>query len=205
MNDDILITFGSAVKARGARGFQGYGLLFGGIDLDGESFPPHVNLELDGRVSLPTYWCHSLDPKVGNRKLADAAFKVTSEGLYVSGEFRRLDDVENQIMSEIHRGTIGFSSGSSPHLVRKQKRGAVTEIVSWPISEISLTPKPVEPRTKALPLKALKDLLARDAGAEYETMMQSFYNERAEAAWQHFCDLRATFELQKRGVYVDEN
>jgi phage head maturation protease len=202
MNDDILISFGSSVKARGARGFQGYGLLFGGIDLDGESFPEHVNLELDGRVSLPTYWCHSLDPKVGNRKLADADFKITSQGLYVSGEFRRLDAVENQIMSEIHRGTIGFSSGSSPHLVRKQKRGAVTEIVSWPVAEISLTPKPVEPRTKALPLKALKDLLARDAGAEYETS-QEYYNERAEAEWQRFCDLRARFELQQRGIYVD--
>ncbi len=106
-------------------------------------------------------------------------------------------------MSEIHRGSIGFSSGSSPHLVRKQKRGAVTEITSWPVSEISLTPKPVEVRTKAFPLKALKDLMARDYdGAEYETI-QAFYDARGEIAWQEFCDLRARFELQQRGIYVD--
>jgi phage head maturation protease len=172
MTDDSLITYGSAIKAVGSRGFSGHAIIFGGADQEGDSFFPDCDLGLEGRVSLPAYWCHALDPEIGNRKFSDVDFKVTSEGLFVRGEFKRLDRVEEELLTAINKGRLGFSSASTPHLVRKRKRGAVNEITTWPLSEISLTPNPVEKRTKVLPLKSIKawsleDLLAvRDYEAE---------------------------------------
>lgn len=209
MNDATLVSFGSAVKAIGARGFCGYGLLYGGVDLENETFPPTVDLGLEGRLTVPALWRHGMDPEIGIRKFADASFRRDSKGLFIEGEFRRLDKIENDLLAAINRGKLGFSSGSSSHLVRKKQRGDTVEISHWPIAEVSLTPTPVEPRTLVLPLKelrevSLKDLMASGAGAEYETMMQSFYDERIEKAKQEFYDLRARFQLQCRGIYVDD-
>ncbi|CAN5648595.1 hypothetical protein BH20ACI3_BH20ACI3_43240 [soil metagenome] len=183
MTDDSLITYGSAIKAVGSRGFQGYALLYGGVDLENETFPPSVDLGLDGRLTLPALWRHGLDPEIGIRKFAEASFRRDEKGLFVSGEFRRLDQIENDLLSAIHREKLGFSSGSSSHLVRKKQRGATVEISHWPIAEVSLTPTPIEPRTLVLPLKdilrevSLKDLLARDYD---DAEREQYYDARAE-------------------------
>lgn len=206
MNDATLVSYGSSVKSIGSRGFQGYGLLYGGQDLEGETFPPSVDLGLEGRLTVPALWRHGLDPQIGIRKFADASFHRDEKGLFVEGEFKKLDKIENDLLTAIARGDLGFSSGSSSHLVRKKQRGNTVEISHWPISEISLTPAPIEPRTLVLPLKelrevSLKDLMARDAGAEYETT-QAFYDARGEALWQDFYNERALSELQRLGIHV---
>jgi hypothetical protein len=162
MTDDSLITYGGVIKSVGKSGFMGHAILFGGVDSEGESFSPDCDLGLTGRTSLPAYWCHALDPQVGNRKLAETEFQVTTEGLFIRGEFSRHDQLEKDLLTAISKGRLGFSSGSTPHLVRKRKRGVVNEIVSWPVSEISLTPRPVERRTKVLPLKAIKAMSLED-------------------------------------------
>ncbi len=181
MNDETIITFGGAIKAVGSRGFMGHAVLFGGVDQEGETFVPDCDLGLTGRVSLPAYWCHSLDPEIGNRKLADCEFKTTSEGLFIRGAFNRLDKVEEDLLTAIHKGKLGFSSGSSPHLVRKRKRGSVVEITHWPVSEISLTPKPVERRTKVLPLKSLGAVSLRPISAD--DINQQALNELLRFEW----------------------
>ncbi len=201
MNDTALVTYGSSVKSNGARGFCGYGLLFGGVDLENETFPPTVDLGLEGRLTVPALWRHGMDSEIGIRKFADASFRRDSKGLFIEGEFLRLDKVENDLLAAINRGKLGFSSGSSSHLVRKKQRGNTVEISHWPIAEVSLTPTPVEPRALVLPLKelrevSLKDLMARDAGAEYETI-QEYYDERAEKAMQKFYQMRAQFEWER--------
>jgi hypothetical protein len=186
MNDDTLVSVGGAVKSLGRRGFSGLAIIFNSIDRTGESFSPEVNMELKGRSSLPTYWRHSLDEKIGNQKLADANFEVTSQGLHVEGEFLRFGGFEKDLMSAIDQGLLGFSTGSASHLVRTKQRGGFTEIVAWPVVDLSLTETPCEPKARVQQLKSLPPEFSLKA-----LLANHDFNERAEAAKQRAAEIYA--------------
>lgn len=189
MNDNTLVSFGGAVKSLGRRGFSGLAIIFNSIDRTGESFSPDVDMELKGRSSLPTYWRHSLDEKIGNQKLADASFEVSSQGLYVEGEFLRFGGFEKDLMSAIDQGLLGFSTGSASHLVRTKQRGGFTEIMAWPVVDLSLTETPCEPKARVQPLKSLPPEFSLKA-----LLANHDCNERVERAVQRYFSLRAEFE-----------
>jgi HK97 family phage major capsid protein len=82
------------------------------------------------------------------------------------------DEYERAVYGLAEKGKLGWSSGTAPHLVERNK----SHITRWPLGlDASLTPIPADPGNRAMPLKSwaegrnLKALLEDDAGAARET------------------------------------
>ena len=135
----------------------GYGVLFGGRDLDGETFTPDTDYQLGLVPRKPVYYDHAqrdiktpLGVAVGVR--ADDA------GIWLEAELDRSRQYVERVMALVHAGRLGWSSGSVSHLA--QREGGV--IKSWPVVEFSLTPTPAEPRTLGVrEIKSMDDLIAQ--------------------------------------------
>src|SRR5688572_1976457 len=156
---DEIAFYGGAVKALGGGKVAGYGVLFTKeADLQGERFTKETDLELEIGDRRSVYYRHGAHPIIKDRKLGKAILKEVDEaGAFFEGELNLRDNYERYIYKLAEMGKLGWSTGSMPHLVRKEKKdidGSV-DIKSWPIGEISLTPNPVEARTSAFPVKEM--------------------------------------------------
>lgn len=173
---DSIAFYGGAVKALGGGKIGGYGVIFSGSqdhDLQGEFFTKSTDFELEPGERRSIYYRHATHPKIQNRKLGKATLKSVDEaGAFFEGELNLRDDYERYIYKLAEMGKLGWSTGSAPHLVRKELHvdgeNKVSEIKSWPIIEISLTPCPVEARTSAFPVKSLEGEVD-----ELETLIES--------------------------------
>lgn len=155
---DALVFYGGTVKALGDGRVGGYGILFTSAsdpDLQGDFFTKSTDLELDGRDSLRTLWDHGLDPVLKRRKLQRAKYRMDDVGVWFETKLNEADDYEKAIYGLAEKGKLGWSTGSAPHLVERVPVKKAFELKSWPISEVSLTHMPVEPRTAAVPLKSI--------------------------------------------------
>lgn len=155
---DALVFYGGAVKALGDGKVGGYGVLFTSADdpdLQGDYFTKSTDLELEGRESLRTLWDHGLDSVLKRKKLERATYRVDDSGVWFETKLNESDDYEKAIYSLAQKGKLGWSTGSAPHLVERVPVKKAFELKSWPISEVSLTHMPVEPRTAAIPLKSV--------------------------------------------------
>lgn len=120
----------------------GYGVVFGGRDLDGETFTPDTDYQLDLVPRKPVLFDHAQrDIKSALGHVDDV--KADDTGLWVEAELERNRDYVEQVMALVQAGALGWSSGTAAHLARRE--GGV--IKSWPVIEWSLTPTPAEPRT----------------------------------------------------------
>jgi phage head maturation protease len=136
----------------------GYGVVFGGNDLQGETFTPETDYALDLVPVKPVYYDHTLNDAVKNTRLGSVD-KITVDdiGLWIEAELEKANEYTQAVMKLVAQGVVGWSSGTVSHLARRE--GSV--IKSWPIVEFSLTATPAEPRTiGAKQLKALYPELA---------------------------------------------
>jgi len=134
----------------------GYGVIFGGADLEGESFSKSTDFMLDLAPSKLVFYDHTLgDVKhaIGKTSLVEA----DDFGLWVEAELDRHKSYVDMVMHLVEQGALGWSSGSVGHLTRRNGKS----ITQWPIVELSLTPTPAEPRT--LGVELIKSLAALDA------------------------------------------
>lgn len=134
----------------------GYGVVFGGTDLEGDTFTPDTDFMLDLVPkklvfidhSLPSYLetkdgqlveLSGIDNEVGE------VLKVTPDdhGLYMELMLNKASDYWRIVEGMLESKRVGLSSGSIPHLVRREGK----TITRWPIVEESLTLTPAEPRT----------------------------------------------------------
>jgi HK97 family phage prohead protease len=131
---------------------EGYAVVFGGQDLDGEHFEPSTNFWLEYTASeLPVLYEHGLDETIGRAVLGRVVIKTVDDlGLWVQAEIDRSRRYAAYILELIKTGRVGWSTGTVPHLV--EKVGGM--IRSWPLVECSLTPTPCEPRTLSVRLAA---------------------------------------------------
>lgn len=162
---DALVFYGGAVKALGDGRVGGYGVLFTSADdpdLQGDFFTKSTDLELDGRDSLRTLWDHGLDSTLKRKPLSRAKFRIDDSGVWFETKLNESDDYEKAIYQLAKAGKLGWSTGSAPHLVERVPVKKAFELKSWPISEVSLTHMPVEPRTAASPLKSIKHVDLKD-------------------------------------------
>lgn len=160
MDNESLTYYGGAVKALGGGKFEGYLVLFTGPDspdLQGEFFKKSTDFLIENGELRPVLYRHGVHPVIKSRKLGRGKLTVDDVGVFLEGELDLRDNYEKGIYSLIEQGKLGLSSGSMGHLVTKRPNGKSLEIVTWPIGEASLTPNPVEPRTAAIPVKALND------------------------------------------------
>jgi hypothetical protein len=159
--EDTLCYDGGAVKALGDTGLVGgFGVLFtdeSSPDLQGEFFrpPPETDYDLDDRRSLRVLVCHGLDQAIGAKQLSRATFEIQAKGIWFQSQLDRNDPFQNQIYELVTQAKLGFSSGSAGHLVRRVPVGKAMKIISWPITELSVTPRPVETRARVLALKSV--------------------------------------------------
>lgn len=129
----------------------GYGVIYGGEDLEGETFVKDTDFMLDLVPSKLVFYDHTLQAEV-KHVLGNASVTVTDDGLWVEAQLNRHKRYVNEIIRLVEEGVLGWSSGSIGHLVEREGK----TIKRWPIVEFSLTPTPAEPRTLGVErLKAL--------------------------------------------------
>jgi len=119
----------------------GYGVIFGGEDLEGERFAADTDFMPDlVPVKLVLY-----DHAMGEVKhiIGQAAEKIDEVGIWVEAQLDRSREYVEAVLKLVEEGVIGWSSGSVGRLVERDGKN----IKRWPIVEYSLTPTPAEPRT----------------------------------------------------------
>jgi len=123
----------------------GYGVVFGGKDLQGETFEADTDFWLDKLTRTPpALYQHGKDAKIKKARLGHATIADPDDiGLWTEMQFALADKYTAAIMSLAGKGKLGLSSGTAGHLAERQG----SKITSWPIVEMSLTPTPAEPRT----------------------------------------------------------
>jgi phage head maturation protease len=121
----------------------GYGVIFGGADLEGDTFTKSTNYMLDLVPAKPVCYDHTMSAAVPHVIGTVKSVTADETGLWVEAELKRSEDYVDAVLELINRGVIGWSSGSVPHLVRREAKS----ITQWPVIEWSLTPTPAEPRT----------------------------------------------------------
>ena len=121
----------------------GYGVVFGGRDLYGETFSKNTDfMTEDVAAHPPTFYDHALGSvkaKIGNvvKQHADDI------GIWMEAQIEKSKEYAHEILELVKQGRLGYSTGSAPHLVERVE-GLIKR---WPIIEVSLTPTPAEPRT----------------------------------------------------------
>lgn len=145
----------------------GYGVIFGGNDLDGEGFEPDTDFMLDLVPVKPVFIDHSEDTVIdadgksyklsGITDAVGRVIEVTPDdvGLYMKLQFDKAGRYWSVVDQMLQSGKAGLSSGTVGHLARRKGN----RIVRWPIIEESITLTPAEPRTVGVErLKAVKEL-----------------------------------------------
>ena len=172
--DEQLIMFGGAVKALGNGRVGGYLVRFTSekeLDLEGEFF--------DGETwygdakETPVYYQHGLDPVLARRVLGKGNLDAQDVGVWIEAQLEMRDEYERAVYGLAEKGKLGWSSGTAPHLVERNK----AHITRWPLGlDASLTPIPADPGNRAMPLKSwaeatgnLKTLLEAEPGGARET------------------------------------
>lgn len=120
----------------------GYGVVFGGMDLEGDTFTPQTDFK-NYVAQPPVFFDHSLQQNVEHELGHVIKMTADEKGLWVEAQLDRHKAYVDQVLELAEKGALGWSSGSVPHLVRRDAKS----IKQWPIVEFSLTPTPAEPRT----------------------------------------------------------
>lgn len=160
--DELLINYGGAVKAVGGGRVQGYLVSFG--DADHPDLTIHKDFytkaesdfDLEPGEKRTVYFHHGLDDTMKTRKLGKVELSIDDVGVWADGVLNQRDKYEKAIYDLAAKGKLGWSSGATTHLVRRERiAGKNAHIVRhWPISEASLTPDPADYRNEVIAVKS---------------------------------------------------
>jgi HK97 family phage major capsid protein len=128
----------------------GYGVVFGGKDLEKETFTRSTDYMLDLVPTKLVFYEHTQRPDIGHQigTVKNENVSPDETGLWIQGELDKSAGYVDAVLKLIEKGALGWSSGSVAHLARR-KNGVIK---TWPIVEFSLTPTPAEPRTLGVEL-----------------------------------------------------
>lgn len=175
--EDVLIYHGDALKALDDSGrVGGYLVRFSDSkskDLHGEYFDAkgyYGPADGDGAETLFEHGFpvmpESAPAKVKDfiKSLADRTFQPLKTrrdeiGIWAETVLDLADEYEKAVYGLVKMGKLGWSSGAPGHRVKMDKDGRITR---WPIAEGSLTPRPAEPKNRAVALKSLAESAAPD-------------------------------------------
>lgn len=159
----------------------GYGVIFGGEDLEGERFAADTDYMPDLVPVKLVLYDHALGEvkQIIGQAVAE---KIDEVGIWVEAQLDRSREYVEAVIELVEKGVLGWSSGSVGRLVERDGKN----IKRWPIIEYSLTPTPAEPRTLGVErIKKLaeanpdlKALLPQDDG---ESSSEDATVENAEA------------------------
>jgi hypothetical protein len=144
---DILISYGSAVKALDDGKIGGYAVRFGGKDLTADDFGADTNFGFAGqdtrRVDIMFHHGQPIQTKSGGKirvpsPIGYATLKMSDDGILIEDAI-----LFNAEQYQKHLDRLGWSTGAAAHTVLRDDSGHIKQ---WQISEVSLTPTPAEPR-----------------------------------------------------------
>jgi hypothetical protein len=144
---DILISYGSAVKALDDGKIGGYAVRFGGKDLAADDFGPDTNYGFAGqdtrRVDIMFHHGQPIETKSGGKirvpsPIGYATLRMADDGILIEEAI-----LFNAEQYKKHLDRLGWSTGAASHSVLRDDGGHIKQ---WQIAEISLTPTPAEPR-----------------------------------------------------------
>jgi phage head maturation protease len=187
MNDDGLVVYdGGAVKTLASGRIGGVGIRFGhprDVDSEREFFDRGTNYSLGGRKEIELYWEHGLDPQLPD-PLTDVKLEITDVGIVVEGKSDMSDPNHRRIYNLAKSGDLGFSSGSTERLVRREAVGSVKRITRWPLAEISVVRRAAEPRNvvralKSIEIHSLDEFEDDDIESQPPGVQQAYYQMKA--------------------------
>ena len=142
----------------------GYGVVFGGKDLYGETFTKQTEFMVENvEHSTPVFYDHTFGAvKHDIGRVTKAA--VDDFGIWMESQIDKSKEYAAEILELVKQGKLGYSTGTAGHLVERLEN----IIKRWPIFELSLTATPAEPRT--LGVEELKSMgVVKDANASQTT------------------------------------
>jgi HK97 family phage major capsid protein len=169
MPDETLTFSGDAIKAIGDGKVAGYLVRFSGEtdpDVTDDFFGKDTEYGVIDGSTLPVYYQHGMDEKMGIKSIGRGTIKIDDVGLWFEAQLNMRSEYEQMIYELAKDGKLGWSSGAAGHLVEREEVGKSFHIKSWPIAEASLTPTPAEPRNSVMPIKSLITTLPVDTGME---------------------------------------
>jgi HK97 family phage major capsid protein len=138
----------------------GYGVIYGGKDLEGDTFTKATDFMLDVVPEPVVLYDHAQEVKSVLGKVIKIDKRPT--GLWMEAQISRSKKYAEEILELVKSGRLGYSTGSVSHLVERLQG----QIKRWAIYEVSLTPTPAEPRTLGVEqLKALGIVINADGTA----------------------------------------
>ena len=169
----------------------GYGVIFGGRDIQLEEFEPGTEYMLDLVPQKVVTYDHTLADK-GQKAIKgflghSILERVDDIGIWVELQLDKSKKYVDGVLQLVDKGILGLSSGTAAHLVQMDGH----KIKRWPIVEWALTPTPSEPRV--LGVERLKQMaqsfpglqvavkgsqdprLATSAGAKYLQLRASAF------------------------------
>ena len=143
----------------------GYGVIFGGLDIEHEGFKKNTDFMLDLVPTKMITYNHTLSPDPRIQAVKHFIGHSTNEsideiGIWVEAQLDLSKKYVKNILKLVEKGLLGWSSATAAHLATKS--GNYYE--RWPIVEYALTPIPAEPR--ALGVRRLKALAEIDPGLQ---------------------------------------
>jgi HK97 family phage major capsid protein len=166
---ESLVFHGDAIKALGEGKVAGYLVRFSGEtdpDVTDDFFGKDTDYGVIDGSTLPVYYQHGMDEKMGIKSIGRGTVKIDDIGLWFEAQLNMRSEYEQMIYELAKEGKLGWSSGAAGHLVEREEVGKAFHIKSWPIAEASLTPTPAEPRNTVTPIKSLITTLPVDTGVE---------------------------------------
>lgn len=138
---------------------EGYGLVFTKPSVPDLSrvkdyFTPDTDygvLSDTKSVTLPSFFDHGATKELGTERLGWVEAKLDDIGVFARHIVKRRKDYVRRVIEMLgkERLELGQSSGAVPRDVHREQKGGVNWVTSWPMWEISLTPEPAEPMTRA--------------------------------------------------------
>lgn len=169
MPDETLIFNGDAIKVLGDGKVAGYLVRYSSDadpDVENDFFNKDTDYGVIDGSTLPVYYQHGMDEKLGIKSIGRGTVKFDDTGLWFEAQLNMRSEYEQMIYELAKDGKLGWSSGAAGHLVEREEVGKSWHIKSWPIAEASLTPTPAEPRNSVKPIKSLITTLPVDTGME---------------------------------------
>ncbi len=182
----------------------GYGVVYGGRDLEGDTFAVDTDYMLDSVPEPVVLYDHAQEIKSVLGRVTRISAKEA--GLWMEAQISRAKDYAEEVLQLVKDGKLGYSTGSVAHLVERLEGN----IKRWPIYELSLTPTPAEPRTLGVEyLKGLGVVIPAEADADAPPEGATLEGHRPESAARADADAEADADTKTNNtgdkIMSDEN
>lgn len=159
-SDETVVMFGESVKAMPGGRIGGLLAPFGSpasTDKKNDYFTVETDFGLDVSTRARVMVHHGYTKAFGRRKIGVVGMTLGSLGVEVAEPLvlDLSDPAQRLVYEDAEQNKLYWSTGTSPHLMERDKVGSANHVKSWPIVEASLTYTPVNRGAVAMALKAI--------------------------------------------------